>query len=143
MKISIGSDHAGFELKNKLKDYMEEKGYEVDDVGAFSSDRSDYPDYAHAVAEAVSNKAVDMGVLICGSGVGMDITANKHHNVRAALCWNNTIAGLARQHNDANIISLPARFMNEEEAEKCVDSFLTTPFEGGRHSERVRKIENE
>jgi len=141
MKIAIGSDHAGFELKEKLKTYLQKKGIEFKDFGAYSTERADYPDYAHPVANAVENKEVDLGILICGSGNGVNMTANRHHGVRSALCWNAEIATLARQHNDANIMALPARFITEKEAETCVDVFLSTPFEGGRHTDRVKKIE--
>ena len=142
MKVAIGSDHAGFQLKETLKAYLQSKGFEVKDFGTHSEERADYPDFAHPVAHAVETNAVERGVLICGSGNGVNITANKHHNVRSALCWNEEIAKLARQHNDANIIALPARYIDEKEAEKCVDAFFSTAFEGGRHTERVKKIEN-
>jgi ribose 5-phosphate isomerase B len=141
MKIAIGSDHAGFELKEKLRAYLVKKGYEVKDFGTYSADRADYPDFAHPVAQAVEDKKYEMGVLICGSGNGVNMTANRHHGVRSALCWNAEIAELARQHNDANIIAFPARFMSEQEAEKCLDKFFNTPFEGGRHTDRIKKIE--
>lgn len=141
MKIAIGSDHAGFQLKEKLKVYLQNKGFEIKDFGTYSEERADYPDFAHPVANAVGTGEMEMGVLICGSGNGVNMTANKHHNVRSALCWNEEIAKLARQHNNANIIALPARFITEQEAEKCVDVFFSTPFEGGRHTERVQKIE--
>lgn len=141
MKIAIGSDHAGFCLKETLKAYLQKKGFEVKDFGAFSEERVDYPDFAHPVAKAVESNEVERGVLICGSGNGVNITANRHHGVRSALCWNEEIAKLARQHNDANVIALPARFMDEKEAEKCIDAFFSTPFEGGRHTDRVKKIE--
>jgi ribose 5-phosphate isomerase B len=139
-KIAIGSDHAGFILKEKIKAYLNEKGYEVKDFGCYSEERADYPDFAHPVAESVEKKENDLGVLMCGSGNGINMSANKHRSIRAALCWNEEIASLARLHNDANILSLPSRFISEEEAKKCVDTFLTTEFEGGRHSERVKKI---
>jgi ribose 5-phosphate isomerase B len=141
MKIAIGSDHAGFELKEKLKNYLIKKGVELKDFGTYSTDRADYPDFAHPVAEAVETKKSDFGIVICGSGNGVNMTANRHHGVRSALCWNAEIAVLARQHNDANVMALPARFIDEKEAEKCVDAFLSTPFEGGRHTDRVTKIE--
>jgi ribose 5-phosphate isomerase B len=141
MKIAIGSDHAGFELKEKLKAYMQKKGFDLKDYGTYSTDRADYPDFAHPVAQAIEDKKSDMGVLICGSGNGVNITANRHHRVRSALCWNSEIAKLAREHNDANIIALPARFITEQEAEKSLDIFFSTSFEGGRHTDRVRKIE--
>ena len=108
----------------------------------YSEERADYPDFAHPVAKAVETKEVERGVLICGSGNGVNMTANRHHGVRSALCWNEEIAKLARQHNDANIIALPARFIDIKEAERCVDTFFTTSFEGGRHTERVNKIED-
>ena len=141
MKIAIGSDHAGFQLKETLKEYLKAKGFEVIDFGTNSEERADYPDYAHPVAQAVEEVQVDKGVLICGSGNGVNMTANRHPFVRSALCWNEEIAKLARQHNDANIIALPARFISVGEAKKCVDAFFSTPFEGGRHEVRVNKIE--
>lgn len=140
MKIAIGSDHAGFELKEKLKSYLTAKGYELIDFGCYSEERADYPDFAHPVAKAVENKEVDFGLLMCGTGNGINMAANKHKGIRAALCWNQQIAVLARQHNDANILTLPARCITEEEAKKCADVFYTTDFEGGRHSDRVKKI---
>lgn len=141
MKIAIGSDHAGFELKEKLQNYLKKKGFEIKDFGAFSAERADYPDFAHPVAEAVEGRQADMGVLICGSGNGVNMTANRHEGVRSALCWNAEIAQLARLHNDANVMALPARFITEQEAEKCLDVFFSTSFEGGRHTDRVKKIE--
>ena len=141
MRVAIGSDHAGFQLKELLKPYLVSKGFEVEDFGTFSEERADYPDFAHPVALAVEEIQVDRGVLICGSGNGVNMTANRHPFVRSALCWNPEIATLARQHNDANIIALPARFMSEEEAKKCIDAFFSTEFEGGRHEARVSKIE--
>lgn len=141
MKIAIGSDHAGFSLKEQLKAYLNNKGFNVKDFGAYSEERADYPDFAHPVASAVENNEVDRGVVICGSGNGVNMTANRHHGVRSALCWNEEIAKLARQHNDANVIALPARFITEEEAKKCLDAFFSTEFEGGRHTDRVEKIE--
>jgi len=141
MKVAIGSDHAGFLLKEALKSYLQKKGFEVKDFGTYSEERADYPDFAHPVARAVEMNEAERGVLICGSGNGVNMTANKHHNVRSALCWNEEIAKLAREHNNANIIALPARFIDEKEAEKCIDVFFSTAFEGGRHTERVNKIE--
>lgn len=141
MKIAIGSDHAGFQLKETLKAYLQKKGFEVKDFGTFSEERADYPDFAHPVANAIETHAAERGVLICGSGNGVNITANRHHGVRSALCWNAEIATLARQHNDANVMALPARYIDVKEAEKCLDTFFSTPFEGGRHTERVTKIE--
>jgi len=139
-KIAIGADHAGFSLKEKLKKYLLEKGIEVKDFGTHSEQSVDYPDFAHPVANAVEKKEVDFGLLMCGSANGVTMTANKHKEIRAALCWKEEIAKLARQHNDANILTLPARFIEEAEAKKCVDVFLSTPFEGGRHEGRVKKI---
>ncbi len=140
MKIAIGCDHAAFQLKEKLKIYLQSKGYELTDFGCYSEERADYPDYAHPVANAVESKEADFGLLLCGSGNGINMTANKHSGIRSALCWMAEIAELARLHNDANILTLPARFITEEEAKKCVDVFYTTKFEGGRHSDRVNKI---
>jgi ribose 5-phosphate isomerase B len=141
MKIAIGSDHAGFQLKEKLKPYLLFKGYEIKDYGCYSEERADYPDFAHSVSIAVSAKEFDMGLLICGSGNGINMAANKHKGIRSALCWNAEIAELARLHNDANILTLPGRYISEEEAKKCVDVFFTTAFEGGRHLDRVKKID--
>lgn len=140
MKLAIGADHAGFSLKEKMKQYLTEKGHEVKDFGTYSESSVDYPDFAHPVAIAVEKKEFEFGVLICGSANGVTMAANKHAGIRAALCWKEEIAKLARQHNNANIISLPARYMDEAEAKRCLDTFLSTPFEGGRHAERVKKI---
>src|ERR1035437_1779605 len=128
MKIAIGSDHAGFQLKEKLKKYLQEKSIEVIDFGAYSEDRVDYPDFAHPVAISVTKKEVDFGLLMCGTGNGINMTANKHKGIRAALCWNPEVATLAREHNDANILSLPARCISEQEAKNCVDAFLAAKF---------------
>ncbi len=141
IKIAIGSDHAGFELKEQLITYLKSHNNKVIDKGCFSLDRADYPDYGHAVANAVINNEVDFGVLMCGSGNGINMSANKHKGIRAALCWNSEIALLARQHNDANILVLPARYISIEEAYKCLDDFLTAKFEGGRHQARLEKID--
>lgn len=140
MKIGLGSDHAGFQLKEKLKPYLLSKGYEIKDFGCHSEERADYPDFAHMVSLAVSSKEFDRGLLICGSGNGINMAANKHRGIRSALCWNSEIAELARLHNDANVLTLPGRYITEEEAKKCLDVFFTTEFEGGRHAERVKKI---
>lgn len=140
MKIAMGNDHAGFHLKEKLKDYLTNKGFEVMDFGAFSEERADYPDFAHLVASEVESGNAQFGVLMCGSGNGINMTANKYPGIRAALCWNEEIARLARQHNDANVLTLPARFLTEEQAEKIADVFFTEQFEGGRHEHRVKKI---
>jgi ribose 5-phosphate isomerase B len=140
MKIAIGSDHAGFELKEKVIKHLKDKGFVVQDFGTYSEERADYPDFAHTVAISVENKENDFGVLMCGSGNGINITANKHKGIRSALCWNEEVASLARQHNDANILTLPARCISAELALKCVDSFFGASFEGGRHEDRVKKI---
>ena len=140
MTISIGSDHAGFHLKETLKKSLEEKGFTIIDKGAYSDASVDYPDYAHPVAASVETGESEKGILICGSANGVCITANKHAGIRAALCWNEEVAGLARSHNDANIICLPARFINESDAIAMTMTFLNTKFEGGRHLSRVQKI---
>jgi len=139
MNITIGCDHAGVEYKTKIIDFLEEEGYKVLDVGTHGEESVDYPDYAHKVAEEVLLGA-DFGVLICGSGNGVSMAANKHKKIRAALCWNKEITKLARQHNNANIISIPARFMSLEKTIEVIKIFLTEPFEGGRHQRRVEKI---
>lgn len=138
--IAIGADHAGFEYKEILKNYIHELGYNSKDFGTNDSSSVDYPDFAHPVAEAVESAVQGFGILICGSANGVAITANKHQGVRAALCWNKEVAALARQHNNANIVCIPARFVTVEEAKEIVKTFLTTPFEGGRHEGRVNKI---
>ena len=140
MLIPIGSDHAGFALKTKIISYLKEKGYQIDDKGCYSEDSIDYADYAHPVASLVENNKGMKGILLCGSGNGINMTANKHQGVRSALCWSVEIAKLAREHNDANILTLPARFLTEEEALLIVDVFLSTEFEGGRHQKRIEKI---
>lgn len=138
--IPIASDHAGYELKNIVVKYLQSKDFEVKDFGTFSSESVDYPDFAHQVGSAINRGEYTRGIVICGSGNGVQMTVNKYPNVRCALCWNEEIASLARQHNDANIISLPARFIDENTALRLVDIFLNTPFEGGRHQRRVEKI---
>jgi ribose 5-phosphate isomerase B len=138
--IPIGSDHAGFETKQAVIQHLQAKGYEVKDYGCYSEESIDYPDYAHPVAQYVENNPGTLGILLCGSGNGINMTANKHQAIRSALCWKKEIAELARQHNDANIIALPARFISIEEAIEMVDAFLNTEFEGGRHAKRVDKI---
>ncbi|MFO0360041.1 MAG: ribose 5-phosphate isomerase B [Flavobacteriales bacterium] len=140
MIIHIGADHAGFALKEQVKARLQQQGHEVKDNGTFSEESTDYPDYAHKTAEAVAS-GHELGVLICGSANGVCMTANKHSGVRAALCWNKEVASLARAHNNANIICLPARFVTEAEAFEMVDVFFTTEFEGGRHERRVSKID--
>jgi ribose 5-phosphate isomerase B len=139
-KIVIGSDHAGFEYKEAIKQYLVKNNVEIIDVGTHSTESCDYPDYAHAAAREIESGNVEVGILICGSANGVAITANKHQEIRAALCWQNEIASLARLHNDANIICLPARFVTIDEAEEMVHTFITTEFEGGRHQKRVEKI---
>lgn len=140
MKVAIGCDHAGVELKSTLIEMLSARGIEMVDKGPSSNDSVDYPDYGHAVASAVANKEVDLGVVICGSGNGINMTVNKYQDVRGALCWLPEIAALARQHNDANILSLPARFVSTEEAKEIVAAFFDNEFEGGRHARRVGKI---
>jgi len=138
--IGIACDHAGFEMKEKLKLYLKEKGYEVSDYGTNSSESADYPDFAHPLAEAVEKGKHKFGITLCGSGNGINMTANKHQGIRAALCWNDEISELARLHNDANICSLPARFIDFDLAKTIVTTFLNTAFEGGRHMRRIEKI---
>lgn len=138
--IAIGSDHAGFEYKEMLKTFLTANGKNFIDFGTDSNQSVDYPDFAHPVANAVENGDVSFGILICGSANGVAITANKHNGIRAALCWENDIALLARQHNDANIICLPSRFIDIQMAEKMISTFMNTAFEGGRHQNRVNKI---
>lgn len=139
-KVAIGSDHAGFEYKQNLKKWLESNGYVIKDFGTHSNDSSDYADFAHPVAVSVENKEFDLGILVCGSANGVAITANKHQGIRAAICWNEELASLARQHNNANIVCIPARFITPETAERITDRFLHTDFEGGRHERRVNKI---
>lgn len=138
--IPIGADHAGFDLKKKVIALLTEKGFEVKDFGCYSEDSIDYPDFGHPVADMVETNEDMLGVLICGSGNGINMTANKHQGVRSALCWKPELAQLAREHNNANIIALPARFVSEEEALEMVEVFISTQFEGGRHERRVNKI---
>jgi ribose 5-phosphate isomerase B len=140
MKIAIGNDHAGPDYKKAIVKFLEEKGHQVTNYGTDTADSVDYPDFGHKVASDVSNNNVDFGIIICGSGNGIAMSANKHAKVRAALCWNKEIAELARQHNDANIISIPARYTSIAQAVQMVDVFLNTGFEGGRHQTRVDKI---
>lgn len=140
MKIAIGSDHAGFAYKREIKEFLTTQGFEVQDFGTLSTDSVDYPDFAHPTAKAVENGEVKFGILICGSGQGVNMTANKHQGVRSALCWNTDLARMSRLHNDANIIALPARFVAVEYAIEMVETFINTEFEGGRHKNRVNKI---
>ncbi len=140
MKISIGSDHAGPDYKKAIVTFLEQKGYQIVNHGTDTFDSVDYPDFGHPVAIDVETKKVDFGIVICGSGNGINMTVNKHQGIRSALCWTKEIAALARQHNDANIISIPARFTSIQQAVDMVDTFLNTSFEGGRHANRVNKI---
>jgi len=139
-KIGIACDHAGYEMKEFLTGYLGAKGYEVFDFGTDSPESVDYPDYAHPLAEAVEKGEVACGIGLCGSGEGMAMTLNKHQGVRAGLCWDPEIAALARQHNDANVVVLPARFIDNDRAVEILDRFLESEFEGGRHERRIRKI---
>ena len=138
--IGMACDHAGFELKEILKNYLQELGYSVKDFGTNSAESMDYPDTAHPLANALEANDVDFGVAMCGSGNGIQMTLNKHQGVRAALCWDVELASLAKQHNDANILVLPARFISTEKAKEIVDAYLAAEFEGGRHQRRVEKI---
>lgn len=138
--IAIGSDHAGYELKSAVTEMLQNKGLEVKDHGTYSSDSVDYPDFAHPVADAVQSGEAGCGILICGSGNGVAITANKHRDIRAALCWQPDLARLAREHNNANILCVPARFVSLTIAEEMINTFIDTGFEGGRHEKRVQKI---
>ena len=140
MKIAIGADHAGFSLKEELRAALQAKGLEIVDFGTHSAESTDYPDYASAVAHAVAKGEMDRGILICSTGVGMSITANKVEGVRAALAFNTDEVELTRRHNDANVLTLGARYNNLQQATDLVDVFLNTPFEGGRHQRRVDKI---
>ena len=139
-RIAIANDHAGYELKLQLAEWLKSKGYETEDFGTHSTESADYPDFAHPMAESVENKSNDLGISICGSGNGINMTSNKHQGIRAALCWNAEISKLARLHNDANICSLPARFVSLAEAKEIVENFLSVEFEGGRHITRINKI---
>lgn len=140
MKISIGNDHAGTEYKFAVIKHLEAKGFTVTNYGTDSNESVDYPDYVHPVAQDVETKKADLGIIICGSGNGANMTANKHQSVRSALCWTKEIVSLARQHNNANILSIPARFTALQQVLEMVDTFLETEFEGGRHENRVNKI---
>jgi len=140
LPVAIGCDHAGFQYKEQIKQALVRQGWKVADKGTHSEDSTDYPDYAHQVAEMVEQQQAAAGILICGSGNGVCMTANKHRDIRAALCWNEELAMLARQHNNANVLCIPSRFINISLAENMVDLFLKTGFEGGRHERRVAKI---
>lgn len=138
--IAISCDHAGFDKKQVILKYLEKRGIAYKDFGCYTNESCDYPDFAHPLAEAVSKGEYEIGVTFCGSGQGISITANKHQNVRSAICWNTEIGALARQHNDANVCSIPARFVTDEEAIAILDAYLNAEFEGGRHARRVAKI---
>ena len=141
MKIAIGSDHAGFDLKTELIKHLGAKGNQLVDKGCYSADRADYPDHGHAVANSVVSKECNFGIVICGSGNGINMSVNKHKGIRSALCWNAEVAALAKQHNDANVIALPARYLTTEQAIACVEAYINATFEGGRHQGRIEKID--
>lgn len=138
--IGLCSDHAGFEIKEYVKQLLEEKGLPYKDFGTYSTESCDYPDFAHPMAFAIERGEIYPGIGVCGSGSGISMALNKHQGVRAALCWTEELARLSRAHNDANVLVLPGRFISKEEAAKAVDAFLSTPFEGGRHQQRIDKI---
>jgi ribose 5-phosphate isomerase B len=140
MKIALASDHAGYERKQVILKYLEEQGITFKDFGAFSAESSDYPDWAHPMAKAVEDGEFEMGITLCGSGNGINMTANKHQQIRSAICWKPEIAAFARLHNDANVCALPARFITDEEAIMIVKTFLSTDFESGRHLRRINKM---
>ena len=140
MNISIGNDHAGVDLKNAIVLYLKQQGHNTKNHGTNNAESVDYADFVHPVAQDVENKNADLGIIICGSGNGAAMTANKHSKIRAALCWSPEITKLSRQHNNANILSIPARFVNIEQTIEMVDIFITAPFEGGRHQKRIEKI---
>ena len=142
MKIAIGNDHAGVEIKRKIKNHLSQKGHTVINKGYDGKESVDYPDFIHPVSLEVKEKRAQIGIIICGSGNGAAMTANRHKGIRAAICWSEKIAELARQHNNANIISIPSRFLSEEEIIKIVDIFIKTGFEGGRHKRRIEKIDS-
>lgn len=140
INIAMASDHAGYQLKEELKPYLRSKGYEVKDFGTFSEESCDYADFAHPAAIAVEKSECPFGIAMCGSGNGIQMTLNKHQGIRAALCWNHEVAALAKQHNNANFLVIPARFVSENEAKQIVDAYLNASFEGGRHQKRIDKI---
>ncbi|HEY8955149.1 ribose 5-phosphate isomerase B [Chitinophaga sp.] len=140
LPVAIGSDHAGYEYKEEVISFLESKGLQVKDYGTHSKDSVDYPDYAHPVSTAVEREQAAFGILICGSANGVAITANKHQGIRAAICWGEELARLARSHNNANVLCIPARFVDIPVANQMVEMFISTPFEGGRHQDRVRKM---
>jgi len=141
MKIAIGNDHAGVEVKRKIENFLSEKGHTVINKGSDGKEKVDYPDFIHPVSIEVKEKKAQIGIIICGSGNGAAMTANKHKGIRAAICWNKEIAELARQHNDANIVSIPSRFLSDEEIIKIIEVFIKTSFDGGRHKRRIEKID--
>jgi ribose 5-phosphate isomerase B len=138
--IAIASDHAGYNMKLHIVKFLEEKGFKVHDIGSDSAENVDYPDYGHPLAQVVEDGTFPLGISLCGSGNGINMVTNKHRGIRGALCWNEEIARLARLHNDANICSIPARFISLDLAKSIVETFLNTPFEGGRHAKRIKKI---
>ena len=140
MNFTLGSDHAGYQLKEKIKEVLREKNIAFEDKGPFSEESVDYPDFGHKVAESVQNEESNFGIAICGSGNGINMTVNKYPKVRGALCWTKQICELARQHNNANVLSIPARFISEKLALEIVEAFIKTDFEGGRHERRINKI---
>ena len=140
MKLAIGNDHAGADLKKKIVNLLKDQNIEVINYGTDQNESVDYPDFAHPVGRSIQENKVDLAIVICGSGNGVNMVVNKYSKVRSALCWNTELAGLARSHNNANILAIPARFVSEEVAMEMVNTFLTTPFEGGRHQNRVEKI---
>ena len=140
LKVALASDHAGYERKLVVIDHLKQKGFEVKDFGAYSSESSDYADWAHPMASAVEDGEFEMGISLCGSGNGINMTVNKHQGIRSALCWNTEIAELAKQHNNANVLAIPARYVSDQEAIDIVDSFMNAEFEGGRHQRRIEKI---
>ena len=140
MKIGLACDHAGFEYKEKIKELLSSKGNEINDYGCYSLDSVDYPDFAHKLAKSIENNENELGIQFCGTGNGINMSANKHQGIRAALCWNSHIAEQARLHNNANVLTMPARHLMWEEVILIVDTFLVTNFEGGRHKIRVNKI---
>jgi len=143
MKIAIGNDHAGVGVKEKIQDHLQKKGHQVINKGYDGEESVDYPDFIHPVSKEIKEKKAEIGVIVCGSGNGAAMTANKHKGVRAAICWSEEIAALAKHHNNANIISIPSRFLNEKEIIKIIDVFIEAEFEGGRHERRVKKIDTD
>ena len=140
MKIGLACDHAGYKYKEKVKEYLINKGYNISDFGCYSEESVDYPDFAHKLSKSIENKHNEIGIQFCGTGNGINMSSNKHQEIRAALCWNNHISEQSRLHNDANVLTMPARHLEWEEVVGIVDTFLSTEFEGGRHERRVEKI---